>query len=186
MSPGSTLVIPCQDPPILGRGGLWTLLVVFFPPPSEAKHCKDGTVVWLFDCMGGPVAPNHITALRVLREELCRVRKVRESLLWKPDTVSRVLQSPQGFRVADSGTWIMAVARGILGGDPCLVPIKEQTPGLRVLLAAETLIGMRLPVVYAHTEYMRAAYDAKLTNLVQLAAPSEVCNTCAAWLQHAD
>lgn len=182
VSPGSTLVIPCQDVPGLGQGGLWTLLAVLFPRHSTAQRhdAEERATVCLLDCMGGPVAANHITALRVLREELCRVRKVPERLLWKPDTVTRVLHGPSGYRCCDSGVWIMAVARGILGGEPCFVPVKEQIPGLRVLLAAETLIGMRLPVVYANTSYMKTAVDAGLANFVQLADVTEVCSTCAA------
>ena len=174
VTPASTIIMPCLDV-LAGASGHWTLLVICFPQ-LEIGRRTPAAEVFMFDSMGGAVSANHLTALTTLRKLLKKDRNVPEPRLWKKDTVTSISRGKIQEGVHDCGIWIMAVARAILNGDPSPIPHAMQMPGLRVVLAAEALIHMRLPVIhYSHGPLWRSELRARLASIVVLANTDEVC-----------
>lgn len=174
LKPGSAIVLPCDESGI--RDVMhWTLMAVFFP--TYTAGVDQPAVVFFFDSAGKPPTHNHLVALQRLREQLRIARRVPVTQLWQ-SIMTPVVISPQQLEVGthDSGVLIMAVARAMLAGDPWCIPDRTHVPGLRVLLAAETLIGMRLPVTYFPTFVLETARKNKLASLVAIAGPDDVCN----------
>ena len=175
LKPGSVIVLPCDESGIHNVVH-WTLMAVFFP--TYTAGVDQPAVVLFFDSAGKGPTHNHLVALQRLREQLRTARRVPVTQLWRLG-IDPVVISPQQLEVGthDSGVLIMAVARAMLAGDPWCVPERTHIPGLRVLLAAETLIGMRLPVTYfPETIVLGTARKNKLASLVAIAGPDEVCN----------
>lgn len=177
VAPASTIFMPCLDVPA-GTSGHWTLLVICFPKVEVGRR-KPAAEVFMFDSTGGAVSANHLTALKTLRKQLQKHRDVVAARLWKKDTVACISPGIIQRGVHDCGIWIMAVARAILNGDPHYIPQAMQMPGLRVVLAAEALIHMRLPVIhYSGVPLWRTELAAREAGIVILAKPEEVCFSC--------
>lgn len=165
--PGNALVVPCAEQDTDTNTLHWTLLGAFFP--------EGRAVVFFFDPTGNAPTSNHITALVRLREHLRVACRVPEDQLWSQRVApTQLVKTRKQTGPHDSGVWIMAVARAWLAGDPCCVPDNMHMPGLRVLLAAETLISMRLPVTYYPTGILETERRNKLASLVALARLDEV------------
>lgn len=172
--PGSGIFVPCDESTGFGTCH-WTLLVVLFPSITHgADHPAD---VFFFDPAGRPPTHNHLVALQRLREQLRVGRRVPEGQLWQSTAPVAICPQPLQGGPHDSGVLIMAVARAMLAGDPWCVPERTHIPGLRALLAAESLTGMRLPVTYyPETSVLGTARKNRLASLVAIAGPDEVCN----------
>ena len=175
VSAGSSIVMPCLDVPVQDECGHWTLLTIAFPPRLHSDCHVPRATVYHFDSMGNPPTDLHHLALAKLREQFADVRRVPEHLLWTPGEITAMASSRLQVGVIDCGIWVMAVARGLLTGDPSFIPRTLHMPGLRVLLAADQLAGTRLPVTYYESYFLASAWRKGLAGLVPLALPSEVC-----------
>ena len=170
--PTATVVLPCLDVPVRDQPGHWTLLVVVLPASSQQA------TTYVFDSLGGKPTDQHRAILHTLRQQLEHEATSQERL-WQPDAIARVnsqnLQSPS---VNDCGVWMLVMARSLLCGDAAFLPDITQIPGLRVVLTAEVLIGMRVPIVLHEGSFPQHMFAAQLLALVPLVSGSEVRRSC--------
>ena len=164
--PGTVLLLPCFHPSMVPDGvGHWTLLVFQWVHGSRMR-------VVLFDSMGGALRESHKDAIECYAASLRDLLHVPDGARPLPSEAQRVIRNAvQLPSLTDCGVWVMAIARGLLGGEVPPVPKRGQIPFLRALIAAELLLRVRLPRACS------IASSSERIPLIPVAETGEVCES---------
>lgn len=131
------LFLSCFRAPPVARGfGHWTLLILVWGSVTPWIHAE----VYMFDPMGGPVAKEHVALL----DGYCAWLGDRGVSLICSEIYRVNTEDLQDHCVTDSGIWILAYARSLLGGEENPIPLQSQIPFLRLLLPAELFLRRRI------------------------------------------